>query len=98
MNSEYHRHATLPARANMEAHTVRVTRRSLRTLTSLLFGVLLLSVVMVLVIAHRQNSDSIQQDVNLMRQAWLQQQEKMIIDVRDYANWGEGWKNLHLTV
>ncbi|ALV93249.1 MULTISPECIES: EAL domain-containing protein [Pantoea] len=98
MNSEYHRHATLPARANMEAHTVRVTRRSLRTLTSLLFGVLLLSVVMVLVIAHRQNSDSMQQDVNLMRRAWQQQQEQMIIDVRDYANWGEGWKNLHLTV
>lgn len=92
MNSEYHRHATLPAKANMEAHTVRVTRRSLRTLTSLLFGVLLLSVVMVLVIAHRQNSDSIQQDVNLMRQAWLQQQEKMIIDVRDYANWGKAGK------
>ena len=82
----------------MEAHTVRVTRRSLRTLTSLLFGVLFLSVLMVLVIAHRQNSDSIQQDVNLMRQAWQQQQEQMIIDVRDYANWGEGWKNLHLTV
>ncbi|WP_366557313.1 hypothetical protein [Pantoea rodasii] len=60
----------------MEAHTVRVTRRSLRTLTSLLFGVLLLSVVMVLVIAHRQNSDAIQQDVSLMRQAWQQQQEK----------------------
>ena len=82
----------------MEAQTVRVTRRSLRTLTSLLFGVLFLSVLMVLVIAHRQNNEAIQQDVNLMRQAWQQQQEQMIIDVRDYANWGEGWKNLHLTV
>jgi len=82
----------------MEAHTVRLTRRSLRTLSSLLFGVLLLSVVMVLVIAHRQNIDSIQQDANLMRQAWQQQQQQMLVDARDYANWGEGWKNLHLTV
>ncbi|PIF23148.1 bifunctional diguanylate cyclase/phosphodiesterase [Candidatus Pantoea floridensis] len=98
MNSEYHRHPALTARANMEAHTVRVTRRSLRTLSSLLFGVLLLSVVMVLVIAHRQNRDAIRQDVNLMRQAWQQQQQEMIVDARDYANWGEGWKNLHLTV
>lgn len=98
MNSEYHRHAALPAKANMEAHTVRVTRRSLRTLTSLLFGVLLLSVVMVLVIAHRQNRDSIQQDANLMHHAWQQQQHEMLVDARDYANWGEAWKNLHLTV
>jgi diguanylate cyclase (GGDEF)-like protein/PAS domain S-box-containing protein len=98
MNSEFHRHAALAARANMEAHTVRVTRRSLRTLSSLLFGVLLLSVVMVLVIAHRQNIDAIQQDANLLRQAWQQQQQEMIVDARDYANWGEGWKNLHLTV
>jgi len=82
----------------MEAHTVRLTRRILRTLSSLLFGVLLLSVVMVLVIAHRQNIDSIQQDANLMRQAWQQQQQQMLVDARDYANWGEGWKNLHLTV
>ncbi|WP_455845528.1 bifunctional diguanylate cyclase/phosphodiesterase [Pantoea agglomerans] len=98
MNSQYQRHATLPAKANMEAHTVQVTRRSLRTLTSLLFGVLLLSVMMVLVIAHQQNSDSIKQDANLMRQAWQLQQQEMLVDARDYANWGEGWKNLHLTV
>lgn len=98
MNSQYQRHAASPAQPNMEALTVQVTRRSLRTLTSLLFGVLLLSVVMVLVIAHQQNSDSIKQDANLMRQAWQQQQQEMIVDARDYANWGEGWKNLHLTV
>lgn len=82
----------------MEAHTVRVTRRSLRTLTLLLFGVLLLSVIMVLVIAHRQNSESIQQDRALLRQAWQSQQHEMLTNVRDYATWGEAWKNLHLTV
>ncbi|MEB5973670.1 bifunctional diguanylate cyclase/phosphodiesterase [Pantoea dispersa] len=98
MNSEYHRHATLPASANMEAHTVRATRRSLRTLTSLLFGVMLLSMLMVLLIAHRQNGDAMRQDENLLRQAWRTGQHEILINLRDYASWGEAWKNLHLRV
>lgn len=96
MNSEFHRDTLLSARDNMEAHTVRVTRRSLRTLTVLLFGVLILSMLMVLAIAHHQNNVSIEHDEMLLRQAWHTRQQEMLIDVRDYAFWGEGYKNLHL--
>ncbi|MDO6407369.1 bifunctional diguanylate cyclase/phosphodiesterase [Pantoea phytobeneficialis] len=92
MNSESHWFA----RANREALTVRVTRRSLRTLTALLFGVLVLSMVMVMAIAHHQNNVSIEHDEMLLRQAWHARQQEMLIDVRDYAFWGEGYKNLHL--
>ena len=98
MNSEYHRHVSLAARANMEAHTVRITRRSLRTLSSLLFGVMLLSMLLVLIVAHRQNAEAMHQDENLLRQAWQTQQHELLTNVRDYATWGEAWKNLHLTV
>ncbi len=81
-----------------EDRTVRFTRRSLRTLTLLLFSVLILSVLMVLTIASRQNQLSIEHDQILMMQAWEGRKEAMITDVRDYAFWGEAWRNLHITV
>ncbi len=45
-----------------ENRTLRNTRCSLRILTLLLTGVLLLSVVMVIVIAQRQNRDATEHD------------------------------------
>ncbi|MGK3142782.1 bifunctional diguanylate cyclase/phosphodiesterase [Pantoea sp. C2G6] len=81
-----------------EDRTVRFTRRSLRTLSLLLFGVLVLSMLMVLTIAQRQNSVSVEHDHLLMEQAWKNRQEAMITDIRDYAFWGEAWRNLHLKV
>ncbi len=81
-----------------EDRTVRFTRRSLRTLTLLLFGVLILSMLMVLSIAQRQNQASIKHDQALMQQAWESHKKAMITDIRDYAFWGEAWRNLHITV
>lgn len=81
-----------------EDRTVRFTRRSLRTLSLLLFGVLFLSMLMVLTIAQRQNSASIEHDKLLMQQTWKTRQDAMVTDIRDYAFWGEAWRNLHLTV
>lgn len=98
MNVEYHRHATLPARVNMEAQTVRITRRSLRALTALLSGVMLLCILLVLIIAHRQNAEAMHQDESLLRQAWHMRQQALLTNVHDYASWGEAWENLHLTV
>lgn len=98
MNSEFHRDTLLSARDNMEAHTVRVTRRSLRTLTVLLFGVLILSMLMVLVIAHRQNIASVGHDEMMLRQAWQARQQEMLVDVRDYAFWDDAYKHLHQQV
>ncbi|MFV9685339.1 EAL domain-containing protein [Pantoea sp. KXB45] len=81
-----------------EDRTVRFTRRSLRTLSLLLFGVLVLSMLMVLTIAQRQNSVSVEHDRLLMQQAWKTRQEAMVTDIRDYAFWGEAWRNLHVRV
>ncbi|MDU7868886.1 MAG: CHASE4 domain-containing protein, partial [Pantoea sp.] len=81
-----------------EDRTVRFTRRSLRTLSLLLFGVLILSMLMVLTIAQRQNSESMAHDQLLMQQTWKSRQDAMVTDIRDYAFWGEAWRNLHLTV
>ena len=81
-----------------EDRTVRFTRRSLRTLTLLLFGVLLLSMLMVLTIAQHQNKLSVEHDQILMQQAWEGRKEAMITDIRDYAFWGEAWRNLHITM
>ncbi|WP_267372775.1 MULTISPECIES: EAL domain-containing protein [unclassified Pantoea] len=87
-----------PFRQAAEDRTVRFTRRSLRTLSLLLFGVLLLSMVMVLTIAQRQNSTSAEHDLLLVQQAWKSRQEAMATDIRDYAFWGEAWRNLHVSV
>jgi len=87
-----------PFTPTAEDRTVRFTRRSLRTLSLLLFGVLVLSMLMVLTIAQRQNSASVEHDQLLMQQAWKNRQDAMITDIRDYAFWGEAWRNLHLTV
>jgi len=92
------RHRQLFARASREAHTVQTTRRSLRTLIAMLFGVMLLAVLMVLAIAFRQNHVSLQQDTTVLRQAWAAQQQTMLTSLRDYASWGEAWQNLHLTI
>lgn len=81
-----------------ENRTLRNTRRSLRILTLLLTGVLLLSVVMVIVIAQRQNRDATEHDRQLLRQTWQSRQETMLTDVRDYAFWGEAWRNLHASL
>lgn len=74
------------------------TRRSLRIFSLLLAVVLLLVVLMVLVIAQRQNRDATDQDRQRLLQAWEARQETMLTDVRDYAFWGEAWRNLHLTL
>lgn len=79
-------------------HTVRSTRRSLRILSMLLFGVLLLSMVMVITIARQQNQASVNHDEMLMRHAWQSRQQAMLTDVRDYAFWGEAWNHMHLMV
>ncbi|MEZ3499674.1 EAL domain-containing protein [Pantoea sp. KPR_PJ] len=81
-----------------EDRTLRNTRRSLRILTLLLTGVLMLSVVMVIIIAQRQNHDATDRDRQLLRQMWQSRQETMLTDVRDYAFWGEAWRNLHASV
>lgn len=81
-----------------ENRTLRNTRRSLRILTLLLTGVLLLSVLMVIVIAQRQNRDATEHDRQLLRQTWQSRQETMLTDVRDYAFWGEAWRNLHVSL
>ncbi|SJZ30018.1 bifunctional diguanylate cyclase/phosphodiesterase [Pantoea eucalypti] len=88
----------LPFRHVAEDRTVRFTRRSLRVLSLLLFGVLALSMLMVLTIAQRQNSVSVEHDRLLMQQAWKSRQEAMVTDIRDYAFWGEAWQNLHVSV
>lgn len=87
-----------PFRHVAEDRTVRFTRRSLRVLSLLLFGVLVLSMLMVLTIAQRQNSVSVEHDRLLMQQAWKSRQEAMVTDIRDYAFWGEAWQNLHVSV
>ncbi|RPE03516.1 EAL domain-containing protein [Candidatus Pantoea deserta] len=81
-----------------EDRTLRITRRSLRVLSLLLTGVLLLSVLMTIVIAQRQNREATEHDRQLLRQTWLARQESMLTDVRDYAFWGEAWRNLHVTL
>ena len=81
-----------------EDRTLRSTRRSLRIFSLLLSGVLLLVVLMVLVIAQRQNRDATDHDRQRLRQAWDARQETMLTDVRDYAFWSEAWRNLHLTL
>ncbi|MGD4956911.1 hypothetical protein QT827_22480, partial [Xanthomonas citri pv. citri] len=53
-----------------EDRTLRSTRRSLRIFSLLLSGVLLLVVLMVLVIAQRQNRDATDHDRQRLRQAW----------------------------
>jgi len=88
----------LPFRHVAEDRTVRFTRRSLRVLSLLLFGVLALSMLMVLTIAQRQNSVSVEHDRLLMQQAWKSRQAAMVTDIRDYAFWGEAWQNLHVSV
>ncbi|HBV92290.1 MAG TPA: bifunctional diguanylate cyclase/phosphodiesterase, partial [Pantoea sp.] len=87
-----------PFRHAAEDRTVRFTRRSLRTLSLLLSGVLVLSMLMVLMIAQRQNSASVEHDRMLMQQTWQNRQEAMVTDIRDYAFWGEAWRNLHVRV
>ncbi|WBV20821.1 bifunctional diguanylate cyclase/phosphodiesterase [Pantoea piersonii] len=81
-----------------EDRTLRSTRRSLRIFSLLLSGVLLLAVLMVLVIAQRQNRDATAHDRQRLHQAWEARQETMLTDVRDYAFWGEAWHNLHATI
>jgi len=81
-----------------EDRTLRSTRRSLRVFSLLLSGVLLLVVLMVLVIAQRQNRDATEHDRQRLRQAWDARQETMLTEVRDYAFWREAWRNLHLTL
>ncbi|HAH12647.1 MAG TPA: bifunctional diguanylate cyclase/phosphodiesterase, partial [Pantoea agglomerans] len=81
-----------------EDRTVRFTRRSLRTLSLLLFGVLVLSMLMVLTIAQRQNSVSVEHDQLLLQQAWKTRQEAMVTDIRAYAFRREAWRNLHVEV
>ncbi len=81
-----------------EHRTLRTTRRSLRIFSLLLAGVLLLSVLMVIAIALRQDRDATAHDRQLLSQAWQARQDTMLTDVRDYAFWGEAWRNLHVTV
>ena len=87
-----------PFRHAAEDRTVRFTRRSLRTLSLLLFSVLVLSMLMVLTIAQRQNSASVDHDRVLVQQAWKNRQDAMMTDIRDYAFWSEAWRNLHVRV
>ncbi|WP_336747810.1 EAL domain-containing protein [Pantoea vagans] len=87
-----------PFRHAAEDRTVRFTRRSLRTLSLLLSGVLVLSMLMVLIIAQRQNSASVEHDRMLMQQTWQNRREAMVTDIRDYAFWREAWRNLHVRV
>lgn len=81
-----------------EDRTLRNTRRSLRILSLLLTGVLLLSALMVIVIAQRQNHHATEHDRQLLRQSWQARQDSMLTNVRDYAFWGEAWNNLHVTL
>lgn len=96
MNAPSEPRSVFPAVA--EARTVHTTGRSLRTLSLLLFGVLLLMLVIVIAIAQQQNDRSIKHDTMLMRHAWQARQQAMLTDIRDYAFWGEAWNNLHVTV
>ena len=87
-----------PVALATENRTLRTTRRSLRILSLLLAGVLLLSVLMAILIGQRQDSEATERDRQLLRQAWQTRQEAMLTDVRDYAFWGEAWRNLHVTL
>lgn len=96
MNSPPEPQFVFPAAA--ESQTVRITQRSLRTLSLLLFGVLLLMLVIVIAVAQQLNNKSVRHDAMLMRHAWQARQQAMLTDIRDYAFWGEAWNNLHVTV
>ncbi|WP_342754988.1 EAL domain-containing protein [Pantoea sp. MBD-2R] len=74
------------------------TRRLLMSLSLLMSGVVLLSMLMVVGIAWRQNESSIRQESLLLHNGWKDRRQDLMKNIRDYAFWGEAWNHLHLNV
>lgn len=74
------------------------TRRIAMSLILLMSGVMLLAMLMVVGIAWRQNEESIKQESFLLHNAWQDERQNLMTNIRDYAFWGEGWNHLHLTM
>lgn len=74
------------------------TRRLLLLLSLLISGVVLLSMLMVVGIAWRQNESAIRQESLLLHNSWKDRRQDLVKNIRDYAFWGEAWNHLHLKV
>lgn len=90
---------TLNLHLTAEGHkTTFFTRRLLMSLSLLLSIVMLLAMLLVVGIAWRQNADAVKQETFLLHNAWKENRQNILTDIRDYAFWGEAWNHLHLTV
>lgn len=78
--------------------TTFFTRRLLMSLTLLLSGVMVFAMLMVVGIAWRQNENALRQETFLLHNAWKDNRQSILTDIRDYAFWGEAWNHLHLKV